>query len=227
MKYILRTPLIILCFIIVIVLGFYIGYGISEDFLMLYSSKLTQLPVRYLLIAIILSSSSLVFKEQNGLAICMRKKNFFNAILNNIKYEVYILLLIFSTFEIPIMLQNFSLFFQNFYFMLMMYLNDIIISLFILSIVKSIDIFIKNRTTSCAIFLVILSIIDILLEHGNYFFFENIYFDMSYIFCLPYIYKNYVVLAIILIIITIFLNLLSIFLRIKKDFMLNDVHEEN
>ena len=227
MKYILRTPLIILCFIIVIVLGFYIGCGISEDFLMLYSSKLTQLPVRYLLIAIILSSSSLVFKEQNGLAICMRKKNFFNAILNNIKYEVYILLLIFSIFEIPIMLQNFSLFFQNFYFMLMMYLNDIIISLFILSIVKSIDIFIKNRTTSCAIFLVILSIIDILLEHRNYLVFNNIYFDVSYIYCLPYIYNNYFVLGFVLIIITIFLNVLSIFLRIKKDFMLDDIHEEN
>ena len=227
MKYILKTPLLILCFIIVIILGFYIGYGISEDFLMLYSSKLTQLPVRYLLIIVILSSSALVFKQQNCLAICLRKKNFFNAIVNNIKYEVCILLLIFGAFELPIILQNFSLFFQNFYFMLIMYINYILISLFILSLVKSIDIFIKNRTTSCAIFLVIFSIIDILLEHGNYFFFNNIYFDVSYIYCLPYMYNNYFVLAFVLIIITIFLDVLSIFLRIKKDFMLDDIHEEN
>ena len=227
MKYILKTPLLIICFALVIALGSYIGYGISADFQDLYSSKLTQILVRYLLIIIILSCNSLIFKQQNCLAICMRRKNFLNAILNIIKYELFVLLLIFAAFNLPIILQNGVIFFRNFDFVTKLYINYIIVSVLILSIVKGIDIFVNNRTVSCTLFFVILSIIDVLLEHGNYFFFSNMYFDVSYIFCLPYIYQNYLIIAISLIIIVIFLNLLSIFLRIKKDFMLESIYEEN
>lgn len=227
MKYILKTPLLVLCFIIVIILGYFVGNAISTDFAFLYLSKLTQIPARYLLIIVILSSNLLIFKQQNCLAISIRKRSFFNAVLSINKYEIYILLLLFVAFNLPIMIQNGGLFFENIHIVIKLYINYIVVSLFMVSIIKGIDVIVNNRTISCVSFFIALSIIDILLQHGNYFIFNDIYFDLSYIFCLPYIYNHYYIIAIILTIITVFFNLLSIFFRIKKDFMLESIYEEN
>ena len=46
MKYILKDPLLVLSFLIVIILGCFIGNDISNDFVVLYVSKLTQIPAR-------------------------------------------------------------------------------------------------------------------------------------------------------------------------------------
>lgn len=227
MKYILKDPLLVLSFLIVIILGCFIGNDISNDFVVLYVSKLTQIPARYLLIVVILFSNLLVFKHQNCMAISLRKKNFFSAMLSINKYEISVTLLLCAFLNFPIMAQNFNLFFENISIIIKLYINYVIVSLLILSIVKFIDIKINNRSISCAIFLIILAIIDVLLEHSNYFIFDNIYFDMSYIFNLPYLYSHYYIIAVILIFIIILFNLLSTFLRIKQDFMLECINEEN
>ena len=227
MRYILRMPLLLTCLVLAFLLGCFVGYDISNDFLTVYSTRIIQIPVRYILLCLIIFSNLLLFNQQNCLSIILRRKSFFNSIIYLSIYELIVIILIFLAFNFPVMIQNMLEFFNNITDIGLNYINCIIMSLFVISLIKMIDVIIKNRSLACSIFLIVFASLDYLLEHFNYFSFDKITFDFSYIFCLPCVYKGYYIIAIILLITTIVLNILSTFIRIKNDFMLESVYEEN
>lgn len=227
MKYILKSPLIIISFIIVMAIGYFVGFDISNDFLNLYISKMANLSTRYILITIIIFSNFLIYKQSTIPSIILRKKYIYKFQIYVIIQEIVTLLLIFIFFNLPIFILNFNEFINNIIIILKVYISDVLISMLIISIMKFIDVGIKNRAKTSGIFLICFAIIDILLDHFNYFEFNEIIFDFSFLFILPYNYSGYIYIFIFLFITIIILTALSIILSARKDYNLGNVHEEN
>lgn|SRR5574344_842533 len=226
MKYILKAPLLIMSFIIIFIIGCFVGYNISDNFPLLYMSKLTQIPARYILLILIVFTNNLVFNQLNCNAIILRKKSLFNSLLNFMKIEVIVLLLLFICLHLPIIFLNTKEFFSNSYLIIKVIINGVIVSLLLLNIIKIVDIKIKNRTVASGFVLAIFCIADILLGHFNFFIINNEIFDFSYIFAFPYIYKNYYAFASILVVIIVILTALFVFLGIKNDYFLGSTLDE-
>lgn len=227
MKYILKSPLIITSQLIIILLGFSVGNKISDNFIELYASKLTQPYVRYLFIVIMIFDAIQIYRYQYNNAFILRRKKYLNLRINITKYIIYILSLSFINFNIPVLVQNYKLFLSNINIIFMFIINCIIISLFILSLIDLLNAFVKNRAVSSSIILTIIAILDFMLQHINFNFIENVSFDISYIFSIPYIYNNFYIYDLIILIISLNLFLLSIYLEFKNDYLLENYYEEN
>lgn len=226
MKYILKTPLFIICLIIMGIIGYFIGLDISKDFATLYIYKLTCIPVRYNLLIIIVFSNYLSFKQLNCVGIILRNKSLFNFFLKSLKVEGLIVFLLFIFLHIPILYLNHEYFFRNVFLIIKIILNGILISLVIISIIKIVDIRWKNRAISSGIVLGMFTIIDIVLEYFNFFVVDDVIFDLSYLFILPYSYEFYFIIAIFLALLIAVLTFTFVFLSLKKDYLLGNIYEK-
>lgn len=226
MKYILKTPLFIMCFIIIIIIGCFLGYNISEDFTGLYVSKLMLIPIRYSLFAIVVIINFLVFNQQSRSIIVLRKKTLFDALIDVVKIEVIILFTLFFVLHLPILFLNISQFVNHLNLISKIIINCVVVSLILITLIKIIDLKLKNRAIACGIILGSFCIMDLVLEHFNWFFIDNSIFDFSYIFILPYIYSNYFLIASILIAIAFILTALYVFFGIKKDCFLRSSYDK-
>ncbi len=226
MKYIIRNPSILFCFLVVLILGVALGNDLSGNFISLYAAKLTQQPVRYILLLCIILMSIVVYKTQECLIVILRRKNIFHSTFVSILYEMMILVIIFVILNIPIILQNFSSFKIYFGSILLNFISSIVVSVFILSIIKVFDLLIKNRTCSSAIIFSFFAIFDTFLSHLNYFVFDTLYFDMSSVFCLSFVYRN--ILFILFLLAMFIFVLISAFLyfKIKCDYLLVKYEED-
>lgn len=226
MKYILKTPLLIVCFIIIFISGCFIGYNVLTNFSDLYISSLMLTPIRYALLFLVVSVNFLIFNLLNGSAITLRKKTLFDSLISMIKFEIIILFFIFAILHLPIIFLNISQSLKNLDLIIKIIINGVIVSWFLFSLIKIIDIKLKNRAVTCGIVLGSLCLIDFLLEHFNWFAFDNTIFDFSYIFILPFMYDNYFFIALILIVTGVLLTSLYVFIGIKKDCFLGNVYDE-
>lgn len=227
MKYLLKSPQLIVFFIIIFIIGCFIGYNISTDFSRLYISTLMLPIIRYSLLVLVVSINFLVFSLLSGSVIVLRKKSLFSSLMYITKIEIFILLILFVILHLPILFLNISQSLEHLDLIIKSIINCILVSLFLFSLIKLIDVRIKNRITACEIFLSCFCIMDFLLEHFNWFGNNDPIFDFSYIFVLPFIYKNYFVMFLILTITGLFLTSLNVFLGIKKDFFLgSDSYDE-
>lgn len=226
MKYIIKSPLILFSILIIAAFGYFVGNGISYNFMELYASKLTQSYIRYMLIVIILFNGVLINKYQKCDAIILRRKKYLSLKMHIFIYEIYILTLFFISFNILIFFQNYNCFLENLSMIIKIFGNFLLFSIFVLRIIDIINVFVKNRTISSAVFLVIYGIFDFLLQHINFFFIEKVNFDLSYVFSIPYIYNSYYVYNIIILIFTFFLLFFSVYLELKKDILLENMSDE-
>lgn len=226
MKYILKTPLFIMCFIIIIIIGCFLGNNISEDFTGLYVSKLMLIPIKYSLLSIVVIINFLVFNQQSRSVIVLRKKTLFDALIGILKIEVIILFILFLGLHFPILFSNPNKFTNYLNLMIKIVINSVIISIILITLIKIIDLKLKNRAISCSVILSSFCIIDLVLEHFNWFVVDNSIFDFSYIFILPYIYSNYFLIAFILIAIAFILTALYMFFGMKKDCFLRGSYDK-
>ena len=222
MKKILLSNFFLFCIAICVCFGYFIGRDIERDFLNLYVGKMTLLPFRYVFLCLIILISNLIFNLFSNSVIIVRNKTYFNSFMNMIKYEVFYFILIYVLLNIPIFIINSKCFFNNLNSILLIILNSTLISILISSIIKLIDIKFKNRVFSSCLFLITFSIVDLLLDHFNFYIFINNIFDLSYIFVLPILYNNYIIIAILLFLAICMITSLTINFSFKKDYFLRN-----
>lgn len=226
MKYLFQTPTIIVCLLIMLIFGTYVGYDISDDFINLYMSKLMLILIRYIIILNIVVVNYSVYSKFSLNTIVVRRKNLFNALINIIFKEILLISLMFVVFHIPIFILNVNNFISNIYLIFKLILNSILVSFLLNNIVRILDLKIKNRVVSCGIMVCLLGMMDFILENYNWLFVQETIFDFSYLFLLPLVYTNYIYIFIILLFVAFLLMSFSIYLGIKKDCFLTNLYAE-
>ena len=211
-----------LCIIISTCIGFFVGIDIEQDFLNLYTGKLTTLPFRYIMLVLIVFISNSIFSMFSNTIIIVRKRNFFNVFVNIIKYEVLFFALLYIFVNIPIFALNNRLFIENLGYVMLVILNSILISILFSGIIEFIDIKFKNRVYSTCSFFIVFSIIDFVLEHFNFYILIDNQFDLSYIFVLPVVFRNYIVIAAFMLFFICIITYTNINYSNKKDYFLRD-----
>lgn len=222
MKYILKNNGIAFCILLSVMVGFFVGYDISNNFTELYISKFSYNSLIYLLLVIVIYGDYIIFKSLNGNSMLMRRKGHIYQLICMTKNEIITNSLMFFFLHIPIFLFNSIEFIKNSYLIILTFSNFIIVSASLISVVKIVDIIVKNRAKSSVIILVLFSCFHIFSEE------LEIFFSFNQIFILAFVYKFYFIIALLLLLFTIVLNLLFIFLSLKKDYCLGcDYCEEN
>lgn len=222
MKKLLFSRLFIFCILISIFIGFLVGIDIKNDFINLYAGKMSSLIFRYTFLVLIVFISSTIFNRLSNPVLIARKKTFYNVFMELLKNELLAFTLLYTCQNIPICMLNFHLFINNIDKILVIIINLIVVSTLISTIISFIDIWVKKRVFSNCIFLIIFSLIDFLTEYYNYFIFEKTTFDFQYIFSLPLIYKNYVIILVLIVLIICLLTSIIISLSQRKDYFLRN-----
>lgn len=221
-NYAIKSPLYIVIMIVTIILGIYIAYATSGDFLKLYTVMLKLPIIRYVLLLIVVCVHFYVWTSLSGTMFILRKKSLFNFMMYMTKYELLFVLNIFIIFNIPSLILNS----KNFLALVEMIINGIVVSSIIFMIINMINIRIKNMVISIGLFFTVLCTMDFILEHFNWFENNELIFDFSYIFVLPFIYDIYILILILMVVIVTFMTSLTIFISIKKDCFLESVNYE-
>ena len=203
-------------------IGCFIGYDLKVDFLNLYISKLSHIPIRYTILILTLTLSYSNFINNRSLNILFRYKTFFDYVVKNIFQEILLVSFFFIIINFVIFLFNINNFFINFSTMMIIIFNDILVTILIITIVKLLDIKFKNRIYASSMFISIFMLIDFILEHYNFYLFDKILFDFSYIYILPFCYKNYIIVVCLIIMIIMIMLCLISNLIFKKDYFLYD-----
>ena len=211
-----------LCIIISTCIGFFVGIDIEQDFLNLYTGKLTSLPFRYIMLVLIVFISNSIFSMFSNTIIIVRKRNFINVFVNIIKYEVFFFALLYIFVNVPIFALNNRVFIENLGSVMLVILNSILISVLFSGIIEFIDIKFKNRVYSTCSFFIIFSIIDFVLEHFNFYILTDNQFDLSCIFVLPVVFSDYIVIAAFMLFFICIITYTNINYSNKKDYFLRD-----
>ena len=226
MKYVLNNRIFLMCYIIAIVFGIYIGYTETDTFIISYATKFSLVLIRYIIMGISIIISYYVFKYLSSDILILRKKNMFNAMFYIVKIEIILVSILMLLVHIPVLLLNFSQFFENFWMIFKIFINSILVLTFINSLIRIINLFTKNYAFACGSVLIAYCLLDFIVEHLNWFSFLDNVFDFGYIFILPYLYKDYYLMFIILIFLLLFFNSCYTFYGIKKDYFLKSESDE-
>lgn len=151
MRYTLKKPIIIWCFIIMFLIGIVFGQGMDNDFLALYLGRLTIITFRYAIIIVTLLTDYLVFENLNHYTILCRYKSLDCFILKAILIEALITILLTITFNIPIIIFNFNILEIVIKPTILFITNTIIIMLLFTSLIRLFNIWINNRVLSSSI----------------------------------------------------------------------------
>lgn len=226
MKNTIRNPQIIKAILCLLLLGTVIGYGIGDDFVNLYISKIGQIPVRYTIIIVVLFIDYTVFENMNHYIYIFRYKSVSSFISRSIITELFITLILLVVLHVPIFILNSIQFLSNLPMFILSIINVLVVISLILTIIRFINIWVNNRIISTGVFIIIFFCLDVLLEHYNYFIFNYNLFDFKSILTLPFIYPSYVVIATVMIIVQIFLLEIIKKLIIRKDYILKQDEED-
>lgn len=218
MIYILKNKVIIVCLVISLLIGIFIGYGMESDFIVLYMNKLSSNSFVYILLVLTVYSEYIIFNSLKSSCILIRKRSHLYHFLRMLRCEVIILILIFLVMHIPIFIFNFYNAIKYIYVILLNFVNFIIISILFLSIIRLIDIKLKRREIASITTLLLFSGIHLLFE--EFIFAVDIGFTLNYIFVLPFIYQHYIVIMILLIFLIIVFSFLFLILLLKRDYYL-------
>lgn len=208
-----------LCFLL---LGYVISYDIDQNYYHVYLGKLSQLPIRYAIIFIILYVDYLVFENINHPSVMIRHKNIFAYFLKSTGIEIMISLFLLLLMQIPILLLLSNKIYNIGIISLLFLVNALLVMGLIISMIRLLTIWIPNRLLATIIFLSGFILFDILLEHYNFFLFDTIIFDCSHMFILPFQYPQYIIIASILLISICFCLYISSIAIQRKDYMLKD-----
>lgn len=220
MKNLLKNNQLVLILATQIFIGIYIGLNIGNE-MENYLVFLSNIAIRYLLIFLSLYIDYIVYVNLSQAPIIMRYKSKEKHYKKIICTEILFKLIEFILISIIVMILNINMAIKYINIFLMLIFNFLMISQLFSSIIKLIDSYIKNKILSNIIFLFIFVNIDFILEHFIFFFGTDSQISLGEIFILPAIIDNYILLAIFLILIWIFLSNIFIANLTRKDYLLN------
>lgn len=228
MKYTLKKPIVLWCIILMVILGITSAYGleVGSDFLAVYQGMLAIITIRYAIIILILVTDYLVFNNLNYHVIICRYGSSDRFILKATGIEIMVTVLLALIYNVPTVLFNPKYLSIILFPVILTTINIVIISIFVTSIIRFINIWFNNRALTTGIIFVIYVSLDFLLENLNFLYISNIVFDFQHIFTLPLELKSsqYIIVAVILLAISFLFILLTTVLVGKKDYFLNE-HE--
>jgi hypothetical protein len=219
-KYIFKTPFIIWGFFILLLLGFLIGNDIEHDFVHLYFAKLSQTPIRYSIIVIILAVDNVLFESLNQYIYVVRNKSVYRFLMRTTLYEVIIIVVLLIMLSIPIGFLCFNVFQQFIQTSILFVFATTVMMVLFTAIIRFINIWFNNRVISTSIFIALFAIVDVLVENINWAYFDAPILDFNYIFIFPYVYSNYTVIAMVILSISVILMFMSSIMMDKKDYIL-------
>lgn len=226
MKYILRNPLIILCFVTTLLFGWLIFAGDQQNFSEIYIGKMASAPIRYMLLILVLFTDYLVFENMNHYTIICRNKSTDRFIIRTTVKEIIVISMLFILLNIPVILSGISNITNTISTILLFTLNGIILMILFTTIIRFINIWISNRAVVTGITLATYAGIEFIVEYINYTFMKNQIFDFQDLFILPFKYINsYLYMAIAIIISSLVLTMSTCYLITKKDYILK--HNED
>ena len=227
MKIISKYISLFLIIVLSLTIGCFISLDIKEKFLDIFLGKYNSITVRYLIIFLIIFIDYKIFKSFYDHSLAFRYKSFYKLFTKNILLELfYISMMIISIF-IPLIFIHFKNFMINIKYMVLIIINTIIICLIITSLVRIIDVKIKNKIISSCLFIGFYTILEFITENYNFYFANNIIFDFHNTFDYAYVIKYPFLLLIIMFFILMFLNMLFFNSVQKNNYLLGDNNEEN
>lgn len=226
MKYFLKNKVNIFLLILLVIIGFFIGRDINDNFLSLYMAKISNIPSRYSILVIMSFVDYFIFKTTSSNSVIYRFPSFYNYYKKVIIYEIIIVSVGFIAMNIPIMLMNSTYYLKEIKLFLTILISNIVISLFFSSIIKIICLKIKKIGLSTCLFILVFAFLDFLIEHYNFFIANDIVFDFSYVYAIPYYINWYYLLIPVLAVITFFLNMIFLNFIVRSDYFLGEDNSE-
>jgi len=226
MKKLLKNLPLILCTLFSLFLGYFIGNDISSDFMQLYIAKFSVIPIRYSILIFLIFIDYQIFASLDYTSIIFRHKSMFSYFMKSMMKSLKYIILFFILLNIPIFLMNITQFISNFPKILLLILNDIIVLILLISIIRFIDSKLKKRILSSCLFMSTFTILDFVLDNYNFYYFNDIKFSFNYLFILPSVYDNYLYIPPLLIGFIMLIIALSIKSMMKGDYILNDKNDE-
>lgn len=231
-RYIFKNKMVFVCLLIMFLYGYIEGnllYSGSENYKMIESYVITfnLRPLIYGLIIFNIFFDYILFRNCFCPSFIVRYDSLLGFLKQNLKIEVLLSSFLFLFFHIGLFVQHISLFFICFPAIIKLFINYLIITFLLISIVKIIDVKIRNQVVSSVLLTGIIAFLDIGSSIYNVLFRTNLELSIQSIYVLPYEYKNYILIAIVLLGISIFLMSLSSYLMTKKDYLIRSNNEES
>lgn len=226
MKKVFRNFTLFLCILFPLFLGYFIGNDINNEFMELYIGKFCIIPIRYSILIFLIFIDYQIFASLNYTSIVFRNKSIFSHFAKSLVKSLKYITLFFIMLNIPVFLMNSEQFISNLSTILLFILNDIVVLVLLISMIRLIDSKIKKRILSSCLFVSVFTILDFVLDNYNFYYFNDIVFNFNYIFILPSVYQSYLFIFFLLIGLIALMILLSIKFMEKGDYMLNDKNNE-
>ena len=225
MRYIVKNKQLYFLLFIIIVIGCFLGNSVKNNFLEVYIGNMGNISIRYFLIIISLAMEYIVYKALNNSCIISRYENKQKFLKESLKIEIILSIIFFSIFNLVVLLISLPSSIRYIIDIGIINVNIILIYIVISLLIKIINIFIKTHYISSTVFIFMYVSFEFVLEHFNFFYFNNKLFDLGAIYKIFYMYKNSIMYFIIIIILNLILfTILNIKVK-RKDYILKSDEE--
>lgn len=221
MKYLLKHRMTVISLVLVIILGCFISKVQDEFFIDIYLGKVSNPPIINSIIMLSLLLDFLVFESINSAYVVLRNKDMLRFLINSLKKELIIILIMVLCFNIPTFIVYSDMAFANIEKILNVGLNMILVLLLFVNIVRIVNVWINNRIKSAACVFAFYVLSDTILNYFNFSKFLDITFDFDYIFVFSEVYSFSWIITVAIIILNIFISILSVYLMVRKDYLIN------
>ena len=220
MRYIFRNKQFFSMVIFLIIIAIIFTLSINGSFLQSYITNYTSIPIRYFFIIISVVIEYFICSIFYSSTIITRLKYKSNLLAKSFFIEVLLFFFAILIFNFIIFMFNIDDFFVNIFYVLMTCINLLIIYVFISLIIKVIDIFISKHFLASIGFVFVFTCFDLVLDHFNFFFFNNSLINLNYIYTIFFFSKKWFVWFVALILLSILLYNILALTFYKKDFLL-------
>lgn len=193
---------------------------IKKDFKLLFIGNLNTIPFRYFFIIISILIEHFTYRLFTNAIIISRNNTKKKYLKKRILTELCISALMFTSFCIISLLFSTSNQEKYIFDITITIINFVIIYLTISMLIKLMDIIINQHNLSCITFICIFACTDFILEHFNFFFFNNSFFDLSMIYKIYYVYEYWISIFIALILFDVFIYCILAIKIERKDFII-------
>lgn len=225
MRYIIKNKQLYFVVFFSIAIGIFLGNSVKNNFIESYIGNMGNISIRYFLIIISVTTEYIIYKTLSNSCIISRYGNKQKFLTESIKFEIILSIIIFSIFNMVVWLISLPASIKYIVDIVNINANIILIYITISLLIKIIDFFVNNHYISSIIFMFIYVSFDFILEHFNFFYFNNELFDLGAIYKLFYMYKNSIAYFIIITVLDLFLfTILNLKIK-RKDYILKSDEE--
>lgn len=225
MRYIVKNKQLYFLLFIIIVIGCFLGNSVKNNFLEVYIGNMGNISIRYFLIITSITMEYIVYKTLNNSCTISRYGTKQKFLRESLKIEIILSIIIFSIFNFSVLLICLPTSAKYIIDIGMINFNIILIYITISLLIKMTDIFVKTHYISSVVFIFMYVSFEFILEHFNFFYFNNKLFDMGTIYKIFYVYKNSIVyFAAIIILNLILFTILNLNVK-RKDYILKSDEE--